>query len=60
MRFQCTHCSQTVKQSRNPDGPNFCPKCHKLFYVPAPQDLPPWIQGVLVFLTANWQIMLHR
>ena len=57
MRFHCPHCSQLVAQARNLEGPNFCPKCNKLFVLPLPKKMPPWILGVLTVLTANWQIM---
>jgi hypothetical protein len=46
-------------QAKNKDGPNFCPECGKLFYVPDDPKMPPWILGVLVVLVANWQIIVH-
>ena len=57
MRTNCPYCNQRVAQARNWDGPNFCPQCLKLFYVPAEPKTPPWILGVLVILVANWQII---
>ena len=57
MRFNCPHCGRRVTQARNWEGPNFCPKCLKLFYVPEEPKMPPWILGVLVILVANWQII---
>lgn len=58
MRAICPYCNQHVAQARNADGPNFCPSCLKLFYVPEDPKMPPWILGVLVILVANWQIMV--
>ena len=43
--------------SQNRDGPNFCPECRELFYLPEDRPLPPWILGVLTILVANWQVM---
>jgi hypothetical protein len=64
MRCRCPHCSEVVKQIRNWDGPNFCPSCQQLFDPPSEEKMPPWVLGVLVFLTANWQIqwemMMHH
>ena len=57
MHCSCPHCSQIVVQKKNVEGPNFCPKCCKLFYVPPERELPPWILGVLVVLVGNWQLM---
>jgi hypothetical protein len=57
MRVHCPYCDERVVQARNLDGPNFCPKCRKLFYVPEEPKTPSWIQGVLVILVANWQII---
>jgi hypothetical protein len=59
MRFHCPFCSEIVIQSRNAEGPNFCQKCGKLFVPPPPEKVPTWVLGVLVFLTANWQIMFR-
>jgi hypothetical protein len=56
MWFLCKYCSKLISQARNRDGPNYCPKCHALFYVPPPRPVPPWILGVLVVLTANWRL----
>jgi hypothetical protein len=60
MRFRCKLCSRKVSQERNQDGPNYCPQCHGLFYVPPPEQMPPWILGVLGFLTANWQLTCRQ
>ena len=62
MRIPCPNCNTLVMQAKNLDGPNFCPNCQRLFYLPEPAKLPPWILGVLVVLTANWQhiIIMHR
>jgi hypothetical protein len=57
MRVRCPNCDSLVTQAKNPDGPNFCPNCQKLFYLPEAERVPPWILGVLVILVANWQIM---
>ena len=57
MRVDCPYCKGHVIQAKNVDGPNFCPECQKLFYVPEEPKLPPWILGVLVILVANWQII---
>ena len=43
--------------SQNRDGPNFCPACGQLFYLPEERPTPPWIMGVLTILVANWQIL---
>jgi hypothetical protein len=57
MQIHCPYCDGFVKQEKNPDGPNFCPECRKLFYVPEEPMMPSWILGVLVILVANWQIV---
>lgn len=57
MRVLCPYCNGRLAQAKNPDGPNFCPTCQKLFYVPEEPHVPPWILGVLVILIANWQIV---
>jgi hypothetical protein len=57
MRVHCPHCNAELLQTKNPDGPNFCYTCQRLFYVPAERKLPPWILGALVVLVQNWQIM---
>ena len=57
MRVHCPYCDERVVQARNLDGPNFCPKCQKLFYAPEEPKLPPWILGIVVILMANWQII---
>jgi hypothetical protein len=57
MRPLCPYCNGHVMQAKNLDGPNFCPECRKLFYVPEDPQMPPWILGVLVVLAVNWQIM---
>jgi len=59
MRFPCPHCNQYLVQNKNREGPNFCPHCGKLFYLPEEQKVPSWIYGVLVFLPANSQLMSH-
>jgi len=63
VRYSCPHCFATVKQAKNREGPNFCPHCQRLFSPLPEEPLPAWIWGVLVFLTANWQIQwisMHR
>jgi hypothetical protein len=60
MHVHCPYCDGRVMQYKNPDGPNFCPVCQKLFYVPEEPKMPPWILGVLVILVANWQIIVSR
>ena len=57
MRYPCPHCRRPVRQVRNTSGPNFCPRCCKLFYMPEPEKVPPWILGVVVVLLGNWQVM---
>jgi hypothetical protein len=57
MRVPCPRCKCLVVQSKNQDGPNFCPNCYQLFYLPEQQKLPPWILGVLVILMANLQVV---
>jgi hypothetical protein len=58
-RFQCPFCSQRFVQDENPDGPNFCPTCRRLFLVQLRQKVPVWILGVVAFLLANWLVMRH-
>jgi hypothetical protein len=58
MRCVCPNCHDLVVQSKNPDGPNFCPHCQKLFTVPPPEPTPSWIFGVLLILVTHWQILL--
>ena len=58
MRYPCPRCSELVVQTRNLEGPNFCPQCRTLFIMPTPPKMPPWILGVLVILVANWQTMV--
>jgi hypothetical protein len=57
MSVNCPNCSRHIVQARNWDGPNFCPRCLRLFYLPEEPKMPPWILGVLVILVANWQII---
>ncbi len=60
MQCECPHCLHLVSQDRNPEGLNYCPACHKLFYMPPPErKVPGWLLGVLVVLAANAQV-LHR
>ena len=60
MHTQCPHCQALVVQTKNREGPNFCPHCHVLFRVPEPPKMPPWILGVLTVLVANWQIISRQ
>ena len=60
MHAHCPYCQGQVVQTRNHDGPNFCPECRKLFYVPEEPHVPSWILGVLVVLVANWQVLLNH
>jgi hypothetical protein len=53
MRPICPHCTVRVAQPMNREGPNFCPQCQKLFYVPSARKIPTWILGVAVILFAN-------
>ncbi len=57
MHLQCPNCEKRVRQAKNRDGPNFCPACGQLFYLPEERPTPPWIMGVLTILVANWQIL---
>jgi hypothetical protein len=57
MRVPCPYCAKDVSQTANRDGPNFCPACHRLFYLPEERKMPPWILGVLTILATNWQII---
>lgn len=57
MRCNCPHCAQLVRQDENVEGLNYCTKCQRLFLVPPKEKLPPWILGVLVVLTGNWQLI---
>lgn len=59
MRCRCPHCSKRVRQARNASGPNFCPKCYKLFYPPPEEKVPPWTLGVVVVLMAHLQITMN-
>lgn len=58
MHVDCPYCDGRVRQARNWDGPNYCPKCQKLFYMPEVPKMPPWILGILIITVANWQIMV--
>ncbi|MGD0898123.1 MAG: hypothetical protein ABR915_09835 [Thermoguttaceae bacterium] len=60
MALICPNCSEVVRQDRNVEGLNYCPHCRRLFFVPPPEKMPPWILGVLVILVANWQLMVQR
>ncbi len=59
-RYQCPFCSQRFVQQENLEGPNFCPTCRRLFLVPRPRPVPPWILGVVVILLANWLIYFQH
>jgi uncharacterized Zn finger protein (UPF0148 family) len=56
---ECPHCNGRLAQSLNDDGPNFCPTCQKLFYVPEEPKMPSWILGVVVILVAHLQLLSH-
>jgi ribosomal protein L37AE/L43A len=56
MRFICPNCSELVVQDRSWSGMYFCRHCRRLFEG-IEEKLPPWILGVLVIVTANWQMM---
>jgi hypothetical protein len=60
MRRQCSHCGYVIRQSKNEEGPNFCPSCCQLFYPPEYEPIPAWILGVLVFLLAYFQLLVQR
>lgn len=55
MRTTCPHCLALVVQTRNRDGPNFCPNCRRLFDIAEDIPVPRWIYGVLAFLVVNLQ-----
>ena len=57
MHVQCPYCHGRVRQAKNRDGPNFCPDCLELFYLPEERKMPPWVLGVLTVLVANWQFI---
>lgn len=59
MQVQCPHCQALVSQTKNTEGPNFCPKCRRLFRAQE-RKLPAWILGVLTILVINWQIISHH
>jgi hypothetical protein len=59
MQLDCPHCSAKVLQSRNHEGPNFCPACQKLFRLLPEREVPHWMFGVLVVLVGNWQVILY-
>jgi hypothetical protein len=59
MYLECPYCNGRVRQAENWDGPNFCPNCRELFYLPENSQVPPWILGVLTILAANLQIISH-
>jgi len=46
MSVDCPYCSQRAAQAKNLDGPNFCPRCRKLFYVPEEPNLYPHLSGL--------------
>jgi len=55
MRMPCPFCQFPVVQTKNRDGPNFCTRCNRLFYVPDEPGVPRWVFGVLVILLCNLQ-----
>ncbi len=57
MHCNCPICSNPVIQSWQLEKVTFCPNCQSLFVMPT-QKMPPWILGVLVILTATWQVMV--
>ena len=57
MHVECPKCKALVVQAKNRDGPNFCPNCFQLFFLPEEQKMPSWILGVLVILVANLQVV---
>ena len=57
MRYNCPHCLHLIVQDRNIEGLNYCTNCQRLFFVPPERKVPGWIWGVLVALTAHWQIL---
>ena len=57
MRCNCPICLHLVIQDRYRERLNFCPNCRSLFVMPS-KRMPSWILGVLVVLTANWQLMV--
>jgi len=57
MRYACPYCGRSIRQTRNTDGPNFCPHCRALFYMPEPGKTPSWVWGVVVVLVGHWQVV---
>ncbi len=57
MRTDCPYCQGKVVQTRNRDGPNFCPHCRQLFDLPEEQKVPAWVYGALMFLIVNLQYL---
>lgn len=58
MHYQCPACLHFLIQDSNPEGLNYCPACHRLFFVPPRTMVASWVWGVLVVLVANLQILL--
>ncbi len=56
MCCKCPYCGEVLMQDRNAEGLNFCTNCRNLFLVPPQETVQPWILGVLVILTAIWQM----
>ncbi len=57
-RLRCPFCEQPFVQDENPDGPNFCPICQRLFRVQQGcRMVPNWVLGIVVLLLARWLAM---
>ena len=56
-RFKCPFCEQRFVQDQNPDGPNFCPTCRRLFLVEQFRKVPDWVLGVGTFLMVRWFVL---
>ena len=56
-RFRCPFCSQRFDQDQNPEGPNFCPTCRRLFLVQLPPQMPVWVLGIVVIVMVCWLSM---
>ncbi len=57
MDCRCPQCGQLVGQVDDREGLNCCMSCRTLFVVPPQRRVPPWVWGVVVILTANWQLL---
>jgi hypothetical protein len=58
MRYNCPFCSWEIVSPDDTGSVGFCSNCRSLFRAPLPQQVPPWILGVLVVLVGNWQVLI--